>query len=63
MPEKSSTTNYCPSKNLSQLAVFSIIRYTACKPLAGGFEITREVEFDAISSTFNKLFDNLIGFM
>ena len=35
----------------------------SCKPLSGGFEITGEVEFEAISSTFNKLFDNLIGFM
>ena len=35
----------------------------SCKLLAGGFKIKAEVEFDVISSTFNKLFDNLIGFM
>ena len=33
------------------------------KPFADYLEIEREVKFDAISSTFNKLFDNLIGFM
>ena len=63
MLEYSSLTNYCPSKNLSYLAVLLDRWVYICKPLAGGFEITVEVEFDAISVTFNKLFDNLIGFM
>jgi hypothetical protein len=48
---------------ISYLAVFFNHSLYMCKPLAGGFEITGEVEFDSISSTFNKLFDNLIGFM
>jgi hypothetical protein len=48
---------------ISYLAVLQDRWVYSCKPLTGGFEITGEVEFDAISSTFNKLFDNLIGFM
>lgn len=51
------------SRNLSYLPVLQDRWVYTCKPLAGGFEIKGEVGFDAISSTFNNLFDNLIGFM
>jgi hypothetical protein len=50
-------------RTISYLAVLQHRLVYSCKPFSGGFEITGEVEFDAISSTFNKLFDNLIGFM
>lgn len=66
-------TNGCLNRDPLKITVLKgIISYLAvlqhrwvyiCKPCTHVVEIERAIKFDAISSTFNKLFDNLIGFM